>query len=75
MGGIEVVKADSLSLYQFGTRTAKHYFCGTCGIYTHHQRRSNPQQYGVNAGAIVGVNPSDIPDVPWMDGVHHPSDQ
>jgi len=74
-GGIEVVRGESLSLYQFGTMTAKHYFCSICGIYTHHQRRSNPQQYGVNAGAIVGVNPSDLSDVPWMDGVHHPADR
>lgn len=74
LGGIEVVKGDSLQLYQFGSRIAKHYFCGICGIYTHHQRRSNPQEYGVNAGAIVGVNPSDIADVPWVDGVNHPAD-
>jgi len=75
LGGIEVVRGESLSLYQFGTMTAKHYFCSICGIYTHHQRRSNPQQYGVNAGAIVGVTPSDLSDVPWMDGVHHPADR
>src|SRR6476620_6308279 len=37
---------DVLKLYQFNTMTAKHYFCSNCGIYTHHQRRSNPQQYG-----------------------------
>lgn len=35
---------DALTLYQFNTNTAKHYFCSVCGIYTHHQRRSNPNQ-------------------------------
>lgn len=27
---------ELLSLYQFNTNTAKHYFCSRCGIYTHH---------------------------------------
>lgn len=66
--------ADALTLYQFGTRTAKHWFCSTCGIYTHHQRRSNPLEYGVNVGALTGVNPSLLGDIPWADGVNHPSD-
>jgi hypothetical protein len=39
---------ELLSLYQFNTNTARHYFCSRCGIYTHHQRRSNPKEYGVN---------------------------
>lgn len=65
---------DNLTLYQFNTGTAKHYFCKTCGIYTHHQRRSNPHQFGVNAACIEGVSPFDFADVPVMDGVSHPSD-
>jgi hypothetical protein len=44
--------ADALTLYQFNTMQAKHYFCSKCGIYTHHQRRSNPQQYGVNVACL-----------------------
>lgn len=66
--------AENLQLYQWGTRTAKHWFCKTCGIYTHHQRRSNPQLYGVNVAILAGVNPRDLGDVPWVDGVNHPSD-
>ena len=66
--------AENLSLYQFNTNTAKHYFCKTCGIYTHHQRRSNPNEYGVNAGCIEGVNPRDLEPVAWGDGVNHSSD-
>lgn len=66
---------EALTLYQFGTGTAKHWFCRICGIYTHHQRRSNPQEYGVNLACLAGINPRDLGDVPWVDGVNHPSDQ
>jgi hypothetical protein len=65
---------DALTLYQFNTRSAKHYFCSKCGIYTHHQRRSNPDQYGVNAACLDGVSPFDFAEVPVTDGVHHPKD-
>lgn len=67
--------ADSLRLYQFNTRTAKHYFCCHCGIYTHHQRRSNPGEYGYNVGCLEGVNPFELGPVPTMDGIHHPADR
>ncbi len=76
MGDLEVVKgADNLTLYSFGTHTAQHFFCKTCGIYTHHQRRSNPNEYGVNMGALEGVNPADYEPIIWNDGVNHPSDR
>lgn len=76
LSGIRIVKgAEYLKLYQFNTFTAKHYFCSNCGIYTHHQRRSNPEQYGYNVGCLEGVNPFDIPNVPINDGVHHPADR
>lgn len=65
---------DNLTLYEFNTRTAKHYFCSTCGIYTHHQRRSNPQLFGVNVACLEGVSPFDFAEVKVMDGVSHPSD-
>ena len=65
---------DALTLYKFNTGTAKHYFCSRCGIYTHHQRRSNPNEFGVNAACLEGVSPFDFSEVPVMDGVEHPSD-
>ena len=65
---------DELTLYRFNTGTAKHFFCKTCGIYTHHQRRSNPNLFGVNVACLEGVSPFDFPAVPVMDGVSHPSD-
>jgi hypothetical protein len=72
---MEFIKGeDNLTLYQFNTGTAKHYFCKTCGIYTHHQRRSDPSQFGVNVACIEDVSPFDFPEVLVTDGVHHPSD-
>jgi hypothetical protein len=73
---LQIVKgAEALRLYQFNTHTAKHYFCGHCGIYTHHQRRSHPNEYGFNIGCLAGVNPYDLADIVTYDGVNHPADQ
>jgi hypothetical protein len=66
---------DRLSRYQFHTRVAEHYFCPTCGIYTHHRRRSNPNEYGVNAACLEGLSPFDFAEVPVYDGVTHPNDR
>jgi hypothetical protein len=75
VGDLDIIEgADKLSLYQFNTRVAKHYFCSVCGIYTHHQRRSNPSEYGVNAACLEGVSPFDFEAVPVNEGVRHPSD-
>jgi hypothetical protein len=72
---LEVLEGrEALSRYQFGTRTAEHYFCARCGIYTHHRRRSDPSRYGVNAACLGGVSPFDFAAVPVHDGVNHPSD-
>jgi len=66
LNAIKITKGkDVLSLYQFNTHTAKHYFCSNCGIYTHHQRRSNPDQYGFNIACLEGVNPYDFTDIPY----------
>lgn len=66
---------DKLSLYQFNTNTAKHFFCSNCGIYTHHQRRSNPTHYGFNVACLEGVNPFELTDIPVNDGINHPADR
>lgn len=76
LSGLHVVKgADCLKLYQFNTHTAKHWFCMNCGIHTHHQRRSRPDQYSYNVGCLEGVNPFDLTDIPTNDGINHPSDR
>lgn len=66
---------DRLSLYRFNTGEAEHFFCSVCGIYTHHKRRSNPNEYGVNAACLDGLSPFDFDEVIVIDGSNHPRDE
>ncbi len=59
---------DMLTLYQWNTMAAKHWFCSRCGVYTHHQRRSNPNEYGVNVGCFDDIDPFSFGDVPVGQG-------
>ena len=45
--------ADALTTYTFGTHTAKHLFCATCGIKSYYVPRSNPDGVSVNARCIA----------------------
>jgi len=65
---------DKLATYRFNTKTAEHHFCSVCGIYTHHKRRSNPNQLGVNVACLEGVSPFDFAEVVVYDGQRHPGD-
>jgi len=65
---------DFLATYRFNTNTAEHHFCTVCGIYTHHKRRSNPEQLGVNVACLEGVSPFDFKEVVVYDGERHPGD-
>lgn len=65
---------DKLSEYRFNSGEAAHYFCSVCGIYTFHQRRSNPEEYGVNVACIAEVSPFDFSPVKVIDGINHPKD-
>ena len=75
LGGIRFIRGeDALTSYRFNTGAAQHFFCSKCGIYTHHQRRSNQAQFGVNVACLDGVSPFDFAEVPVLDGVQHPND-
>ncbi|WP_068875660.1 MULTISPECIES: GFA family protein [unclassified Phenylobacterium] len=43
---------ENLTLYQWNTGVARHWFCRTCGIYPFHRKRSAPDSYGVNVGCL-----------------------
>ena len=47
-----VAGEDQLSLYQFKTNTAKHWFCKQCGIHTFGRPRAAPERYTVNARCL-----------------------
>ena len=65
---------DKLATYRFNTMSAEHHFCSVCGIYTHHKRRSNPDELGVNVACLEGVSPFDFREVVVYDGLRHPAD-
>jgi hypothetical protein len=65
---------DKLATYRFNTMSAEHHFCSVCGIYTHHKRRSDPDQLGVNVACLDDVSPFDFAEVVVFDGSRHPAD-
>ena len=66
---------EKLSLYQFHSKVAKHYFCSICGIYTHHNPRANPAMTGFNVGCIEDVNTFEIENISVLNGQNHPLDK
>ncbi len=66
---------NKLKLYQFKTKVAKHYFCSICGVYTHHNPRSNPAMTGFNLGCIDEINTFDLENISINDGHNHPLDK
>ena len=52
---------ESLTEYRFHTRTARHYFCKTCGIYPFHRKRVTPDYFGINVFCLADFDPSGIP--------------
>ena len=65
-----------LTNYQFGTKTASHWFCRHCGIHVMTRPRSAPHRRSVNARCFddfVSMEPG-LTVIPF-DGVNHPKDQ
>ncbi|MCU7922246.1 MAG: GFA family protein [Candidatus Thiodiazotropha sp. (ex Dulcina madagascariensis)] len=59
----------ALGLYQFGAKTAKHYFCKHCGIYPFHETARMPGYFRANLGCIEGIDPFSL-DAEVFDGKH-----
>jgi hypothetical protein len=51
---------DALTEYQFHTKTARHFFCKTCGIYPFHRKRVTPDHLGINVHCLDGFDPEGI---------------
>ncbi|WP_313741237.1 GFA family protein [Pseudomonas sp.] len=76
LADLKVEQGESvLTLYQFNTGEAKHWFCSRCGIYTFHLQRSSPDHYGINVACLEGISPFDFERVPVNRGIDHPKDR
>ena len=67
---------DTLTTYQFNTKTAKHLFCSVCGIKAFYVPRSNPEGFSVNVrcldeGTVTGMTLRKIDGRNWEK--HYPA--
>lgn len=68
--GLKVLSGeDQLGLYQFGTMTAKHYFCRRCGIHPFSRPRLDPKLWVVNLRCVPEIDVASLP-VSVFDGAH-----
>jgi hypothetical protein len=51
----------ALATYRWNTWVARHHFCRTCGIYTFHRKRAEPDHYGVNVFCLDGFDVTALP--------------
>ena len=66
---LHVVQGEEfLTLYEFNTKIAKHFFCRVCGIYTHHVMRGETQTVGLNMACIDGFDIFALSEVPVGNG-------
>ena len=56
---------DDLMAYQFGTMTAKHYFCRHCGVSPFSHPRIAPTAWVVNVRCLDGVDVSSLKIAPF----------
>ncbi len=56
-----LVPLNELSLYQWHTKTAKDYFCPTCGILPFRKPRTGKDVWGINVRCLDGIDLSAIP--------------
>ena len=72
----KVIKGeDNLKIYKFHTKVANHFFCSNCGIYTHHNPRSNPSMTGFNVGCLDEIDTFKLNGITIIDGKNHPLDK
>ena len=51
---------EALVSYRFGTGSANHLFCGTCGVKSFYQPRSHPDAWSVNLNSIADASGLEI---------------
>jgi hypothetical protein len=59
---LQILSGESeLSVYQFNTNTARHYFCRVCGIHPFHRPRLAPERWSVNSRCLENFDLSAYP--------------
>lgn len=61
---------EALGLYQFGAKTAKHYFCRNCGIYTFHETARAPGHFRCNVACLEEIEDPLALETSVFDGKH-----
>jgi hypothetical protein len=56
-----VAGEELLTLYQWNTHRAKHYFCSRCGIYVFHRKRAAPDHFGSNVFCLENFAVASVP--------------
>ena len=65
----------ALSLYQFRSQTARHWFCRHCVIHLFNRPRNHPHRYSVNARCLDEFETiRDEAHIVAFDGQNHPKD-
>jgi hypothetical protein len=59
-GRVILTGEADLTLYQFNTKTAKHYFCKHCGIHPFIRPRLDPSRWAFNVRCIDGIDLSSL---------------
>ena len=57
--------SEALATYTFGTGTARHTFCKTCGIHPFYVPRSDPDKIDVNVRCLDGVELESVRPKPF----------
>ena len=52
---------EDLSVYQFGTKIAKHFSCKHCGVSTFNNPRLAPSMWAVNLRCVDGIDVDALP--------------
>ena len=59
---LNIIEGETaLTLYQWNTYRAMHYFCRHCGIYVFHRKRAAPDHFGVNIFCLENFDVNSIP--------------
>ena len=59
---LKILTGESdLTLYRFGTKTARHYFCSRCGIAPLTRPRLDPKRWAFNVNCVEAVAASKLP--------------